>query len=547
MTASALLTADKEREARFHRLASRAYSQGHWVKTTLADALERAARETPARTLLIDGETRLDCATLEQQARHLAKIMLARAPTGSVVSFMLPNWHEAAVIYMATTLAGMIANPILPSLRAHEVAFILEDAGSRFLFAPAQFRNFDYVGMADELIAQDKQPPEVVILRGDAGQHTTFRKLMNETPPLLDLPKLNPDDVRMIMYTSGTTGRAKGVLHSHNTLNALIQQLGEHWRIAKGDRFLVPSPISHIGGSIYAFECPLLLGSSAILMENWQPAAGVELIDAERCTHMAGATPFLEGLLIAAKQKKSHLESLKVFICGGAAVPPQLIREAAAFLPKASVTRVYGSTEVPVTTVGAPLPDERDYAADSDGRGGIASVILADHPAAQSGEGEICARGPQMLLGYLHPEDDAGSFDEQGYFHTGDIGRQIQGPTASYFQVTGRAKDIIIRNGENISPKELEDLLLDHPNVSDIAVVGRPHLATGERVCAIVVPKQEPGPDVSELFDFLVERGVAKFKAPEQVEHWEALPRNAAGKVLKHEIRNTLNAAADKA
>lgn len=551
MTTSILSQTNAARDSRFNAIADAAYRDGHWVETTLADALRQAARETPDRLLLTDGDVRIDCATLYQQANRLAQALLARAPAGSVVSFMLPNWYEAAIIYLGSTLAGMVANPILPSLREHEVAFILKDAQSRFLFVPAEFRKFDYVALSDRVVAQLEheglEPPDVVILRGDAGNHTAFQQLLDdETPAAIELPVLNADDVRMLMYTSGTTGRPKGVLHTHNTLHALIKQLGEHWRIAPGDRFLVPSPISHIGGSIYAFECPLLLGSAAVLMESWQAEAAVDLIDAQCCTHMAGATPFLEGLLAAAKQKNTHLESLKVFICGGAAVPPQLIREAVEFRPNASVTRVYGSTEVPVTTVGAPLPSELDYAAETDGRAGIATVKLSHHVAAQPGEGEICARGPQMLLGYLHAEDDESSFDEEGYFRTGDIGRLIEGPTANYIQVTGRAKDIIIRNGENISPKELEDLLLNHPNICDIAVVGRPHTKTGERVCAVIVPVSQPGPDIAELFAFLVERGVAKFKAPEQVEHWQALPRNAAGKVLKHEIRASLIAAADK-
>lgn len=529
------------RTARFEAMKDAAYRDGHWVDSTLADTLQAAAETTPDRVLLVDGDVRLDCKTLHTQASHLARVMLSKAPAGSVVSFMLPNWHEAAIIYLASTLAGMVANPILPNLRGREVSFILEDADSRFLFIPAEFRKFDYRLMAEQLKTELDNPPEVVVLRGDADSHTGFDYLMSAETPALELPSLKADDIRMVMYTSGTTGRAKGVLHSHNTLHALIQQLGKHWHIEKGDAFLVPSPISHIGGSIYAFECPLLLGSRAVLMEAWQPEPAIDLMEAERCTHMAGATPFLEQLLAAAQTNGTRLEQLKTFICGGAAVPPQLIQEAADYFPNACVTRVYGSTEVPVTTVGAPLPDEAEFAATTDGRAGIASIKLVENAAAAPGEGEICARGPQMLLGYLHAEDDTKSFDKEGYFHTGDIGRYI----GDYIQVTGRAKDIIIRNGENISPKELEDLLLEHPDIADIAIVGRPHPKTGERVCAVLVTAGDKQLEPSDLFSFLVERGVAKFKVPEQVEIWAELPRNASGKVLKHEIRATLIASSD--
>lgn len=223
----------------------------------------------------------------------------------------------------------------------------------------------------------------------------------------------------------------------------------------------MPSPIAHIGGSIYAFECPLLLGTEAVLMDRWDAEAAVALMVEHRCTHVAGATPFLDGILTAAQRAGTRLPDLKVFICGGASVPPSLIRRAAAYFENAAVSRVYGSTEVPVTTVGSL--DDADRAADTDGRPGIADVVLVD--------GEIRARGPQMLTGYLHPEDDRESFDQAGYFRTGDLGRWTED---GHLVVTGRRKDIIIRNGENISPKEIEDLLITHPQIAEIAVVGCP-------------------------------------------------------------------------
>jgi acyl-CoA synthetase (AMP-forming)/AMP-acid ligase II len=310
-------------------------------------------------------------------------------------------------------------------------------------------------------------------------------------------------------------------------MNALICQIRDYWAVQPGDRFLVPSPIAHIGGSIYAFECPLLLGTSTVLMDRWNADEAVELIDARHCTHMAGATPFLEQLLAAAQRAGTRLPELKLFVCGGASVSPSLIRRAAEYFERAVVTRVYGSTEVPVTTVGAPL--DPDNAADTDGRAGFAQIMLRD--------GEIHARGPQMLVGYLHPDDETGSFDADGYFRTGDLARWVDG---DYLVVTGRAKDLIIRNGENIAAKEIEDILIDHPGVAEIAVVGLPDSRTGERACAVIVPTDQPHPDVAGLRSFLQAQGVATFKAHEQVVIWEQLPRNDAGKVLKHQIQAAL-------
>jgi cyclohexanecarboxylate-CoA ligase len=517
--------------------AAEAYRRGLWVHTTLADSLRAAAEISPRRTVLVDADTRMDCATLYAEASGLAATLLARMPTGSVVSFMLPNWHEAAVIYLATTLAGMVVNPILPSLRDHDLRFILEDVEAAMIFVPHRFGGHDYAAMLERVTAAMSSAPEVVVLRGEAGFHTPYRALLGHWPDPAKLPALDADAVRMVLYTSGTTGRPKGVLHNHNSINALIRQIRDHWNVDPGDTFLVPSPIAHIGGSIYAFECPLLLGTTAVLMDRWDPAAAVALMSSERCTHMAGATPFLQQLLSAAENAHTRLPDLKVFICGGASVSPSLIRRAAEYFEQAVVTRVYGCTEVPVATVGAPRHDEAGFAADTDGKCGIAEIKLVAHETAPAGDGEICVRGPQMLLGYRHPEDDVDSFDAAGFFRTGDLGRWVDD---QYLVVTGRATDVIIRNGENISAKEVEDLLTDHPGIAEIAVVGLPDERTGERACAVIVPAGAAWPDVASLLALLQSKGVAKFKAPEQVVIWDALPKNDAGKILKHQIRAAL-------
>ena len=516
--------------------AQEAYDSGFWVRETLADALRHAAETTPDRLLIIDGEHRLDARSLHDQATALAQALLARAPIGSVVSFMLPNWHEAAVIYLAATLAGMVAHPILPSLRDRDLAFALQDAKSRVVFIPAEFRKHDYAGMLSRVAAQLPAPPEIVVLRGEAGPHTPYETLLAGDPAQA-LPVLDPDALRMMLYTSGTTGRPKGVLHSHNSLHALLRQIGRHWLVEPGDRFLVPSPISHIGGSIYAFEAPLLLGTTVILMERWNAEDAIRLAATEHWTHMAGATPFLQQLLDAAHQAGSRLPDLKVFICGGASVPPSLIREAAGSFERAVVTRVYGSTEVPVTTVGSLDRADVDSAAETDGRPGLAEIKLAEHPAAPPGEGEIRARGPQMLVGYLHEEDEADAFDAEGYFRTGDLGRWDRG---DHLVVTGRAKDIIIRSGENIAPKEVEDILIHHPAIAEIAIVGLPDPRTGERACAVIVPGPRPAPSVADLAVYLEAQGLAKFKIPEQVVLRDSLPRNDAGKVQKDRLRTAI-------
>jgi acyl-CoA synthetase (AMP-forming)/AMP-acid ligase II len=517
--------------------AQAAYAQGWWVRRTLGEALKRAAAQTPGRVLVVDGDIRLDCRTLYAQATTLAHAMLARTAPGSVVSFMLPNWHEAASIYLATHLAGMIANPIVPSMRDRELLFVLEDVQSRLVFVPDKFRDFDYGAMMARVAPRLSSPPTVFTVRGEATDHVPYASLFAEgAKDGLRLPDVDPDGVRFVLYTSGTTGTPKGVLHSQNSIHALVRQIGRYWLVEAGDTFLVPSPISHIGGSIYAFECPLLLGTTAVLLDRWDPRVAVDIATRQPCTHLAGATPFLQQLLEAAEQAHTRLNGLKVFVCGGASVPPSLIRMAAAHFNQTIVTRVYGSTEVPVTTVGVLDRQDLAHAAETDGRAAIAEVKLIDGSGRHAREGEIRARGPQMLVGYLHAEDEAAVFDEEGYYRTGDLGRWED----DFLIVSGRAKDIIIRNGENISPKEVEDYLREHPNIDDVAIVGLPDARTGERACAAIVAKDPPIPDVANLRAFLKALGVASFKIPEQVFAMEALPKNDAGKTLKHEIRALL-------
>ncbi len=512
-------------------LASKARAEGWWGTSTLADALGVAAQQTPGRDIIVDGAARLTAANLHSRALALAGAMQRRMARGSVVSFMLPNWHEAAIIYLAATLSGMVANPILPSLRDHDLRFILPDAGTRMIFIPEAFRGFDYADMLGRIVRVLDDPPEVVVVRGEAAAgFIDFPSLCMDGAAFEPIT-LDADDVRMIMYTSGTTGRPKAVLHTHNTIHALIKQIGRYWLVEDGDRFLVPSPISHIGGSIYAFEAPLILGTTAVLMDRWEPADATAVMIAERITHMAGATPFLQQLLDAARATGTTLPDLKVFICGGASVPPSLIRDATGYFANARVSRVYGSTEVPVTTVGALERRGMPEAAETDGKPGIADIRIADN-------GEILVKGPQMLVGYVHAEDEMDAFDDKGYYRTGDQGRLTE---TGGVVVTGRLKDLIIRNGENISPKEVEDLLIGHDAIAEIAIVGVPDPRTGEQACAVIVPHGSARPDVTELSDFLGRFGLARFKYPERVELRDALPKNEAGKVLKHILRQQLS------
>lgn len=526
--------------------AAAARANGTWPDETAGDMALRALAETPERVIVIDEQRELTVRELVTEAQALARTFAARGlKPGEVISIMLPNWHEATVIYLAATFAGLVANLILPNYRNNEVIFTLDDCGSRMIFVPEHFRKFDYVAMMQDVNATLRKPVEVVVLRGDARGATAYAALMAERHDDMALPKVDPDSVKMVMYTSGTSGRAKGVLHSHNTISAAVTQIHRYWYVEAGDCFFVPSPISHIGGSIYAFELPFLAATQVVLQEAWEPDAAIAAFEKYGCTHMAGATPFLQALLASARKAGTRLPHLKVFICGGASVPASLIHEAAGHFENCIVSRVFGCTEVPMITAGSMAKGDIAHAAETDGKPGLCTVKLVGKDGQiVHDEGEICATGPQMLLGYLRDEDEDGRFDADGYFITGDLARLIDG---EYLVITGRAKDIIIRNGENIAPKEVEDILILHPAIADISIVGLPDARTGELACAVIVPAPGQAPNVNDLRDFLNARNVAKFKIPERVELRASLPRNAAGKVLKNVLRDTLLNAAPMA
>lgn len=519
-------------------LASESYEGGWWRDETLGDLAGRLAATEPERLLIVDGVRRLDAQTLYREARSLARAFQDRGyQAGTVVSFMLPNWHEAGVIYLAATLTGLVVHPLVPAYREAEVAFMLRDSGSRILFIPREFRGTDYVAIARGAIGDFENPPELVTVRGESEDATSYQALI-ESEPAASLPRVDPNSVKMLLYTSGTTGRPKGVLHSHNSLCATITQLHRYWQASAGDVFFVPSPVGHIGGSLYAFDFPVQYRTVAVLQDVWDAKQAVSAIDREGCTHVSAATPFLHQILAVAREQQTSLPSLRFFLCGGASVPPSLIREASDYFRSCIVTRAYGLTEVPTITIGSVNPGDVSRAAETDGQIGIAEVKLVDAAGrAVADEGEVVSRGPQMLVGYLRQEDEAESYDPDGFFRTGDIAQRVDG---NFLRVSGRRKDIIIRQGENISPKEVEDLLVLHPQIAEVAIVGLPSPRTGELACAVIVPHEGMTPDLEALRAFLMSHRVAKFKIPERVVLRDALPRNAAGKVLKTQLRADL-------
>ncbi len=520
-------------------LAERYRAEGHWTNTTLVDSARAALVADPEHILLIEGDTRLTRRQTWDQALRLAAFFRSRAlQPGDVVSFQLPNWVETAVIALAARMMGLVINPIPPIYRESELSYILADCRSRMLFAPGVFRRHDFSAMFAGLRASLPELRDVVIVRGN-GELDWDGALALDPIDDTQFPIVDPSSVMMAMYTSGTTGKPKGVLHTHYSYDHRARAMGEAWRIGPEDVVFMPSPVTHITGALWAFDMTWIHGSASILMDVWTAEEGIRCIEDNKATVNGGATPFLQQLLDTAGNRPEAIASLRLFFCGGTTVSPDLIRKASETFPNCLFFRCYGSTEMVTATLGIRDRSQVVLGAETDGEIVYPAELkvvdpAGDTPLPHGEEGEIIARGPGLFFGYAHPADNEGNFDEEGFFRMGDLGRIVHD---DYIVITGRKKDIIIRSGENISPKEVEDILFNHPAVADVAIVAMPSETTGEKGCAFIIPQPAMTIDMAEIRRFLDAEGLARQKFPEHLVLVGDLPRVPSGKVKKDVLR----------
>jgi acyl-CoA synthetase (AMP-forming)/AMP-acid ligase II len=503
----------------------------------LWELVEQRADATPDAVMAVDGDGRsITFADYRDDAERAAAGFAALGiGAGDVVSWQLPTWLESLVLVAALSRLGAIQNPLLPIYRQREVGFVTRQANSRLLVVPGTWRAFDYEAMANDIAAEQ---PGLDVLVAD-------RALPEGDPADLGIPVAPPETpgdapVRWYYYTSGTTSDPKGARHTDPSIKAAAVGMCERLEVTADDRIGCVFPFTHIAGAVYIFSA-LAYGCTMIVVEAFDPEA-TPLVLRDRGVTLAGAgTPFHMAYLA---YQRSHPESAPLFpqarayIGGGAPKPPQLHHDIKAELGGVGVVSGYGMTEAPIVTM-ASVGDSDNVLAHTEGRAvtgvDLITVTLEGRRAEQGEEGEIRLKAPMLMRGYLDAALDTESFDEQGYFRTGDLARL---DAMGNVTITGRVKDVIIRNMENISAKELEDLLFAHPAVADVAVIGLADVRTGERVCAVVVPADPATPPtLAELCAALTERGLMTQKLPEQLEIVDALPRNPTGKVLKHELQ----------
>ncbi|RZL91404.1 MAG: cyclohexanecarboxylate-CoA ligase [Variovorax sp.] len=521
---------------------------GQWLNRTLADAVREAAETDAGRVTQLCGGREVTAGEVWDKAQRLAAALWARGfRAGDVVAFQTPNWHEGAFIDVAACLLGLVVCPIVTIYRDREVELILSDSRAKGIFIAESFRGFDFAAMLARLRPALPTLAHVWTVRGTTGDGSDLRDLIADAPPLPVLAPVSPDAVKLVLYTSGTTGRPKAVLHSHNSLIRATLMCARHWGIVPGDTTLMPSPITHVTGFSHGLEMPFYGGTRCVLMEKWDAADAAAIIEREQVSFTIGATPFLQELMDVAEAKGLTLPSLRLFPCGGAAVAPEIIYRVARVLPNCRAFRVYGSSEAPMITLGFCAPGQERLAAETDGEIVDYEVRVVDLEGRTLGtgqEGEICARGPALFLGYADPVHSAEAFDTEGFFRTGDIG-YVTADNAVVF--TGRIKDLINRGGEKISAKEVEDLLHQHPGVMNAAVVAMPHARLGETVCAYVIPKPGQVVTAADITALLDAAGVARQKYPERFIFVDDFPKTASGKVKKDLLRADVRERIDRA
>ena len=466
---------------------------------------------------------------------------------GDIVAVQVPNWWEFAVMVFACGRIGAVVNPLMPILRERELSFMLAMNEAKVFVVPKVFRGFDYEAMARALQPKLPKLAHLIVVDGD-GENGFDRMLLARgatVPATLSAAKepAKAEDLAVLMFTSGTAGEPKGVMHSSNSLIACVSGLRDRFELTEKDVILACSPLGHMTGYAASLLQGLCLGMTVALLDVWDAEHAVAIMNAEGVTHTAAATPFLADICEAVAAGAPN-PRLRTFLCAGATIPPALIERALRELGL-PVSSLWGMTESLASTLTEPSrATEKSSSTDGRPLEGVEVRVVdsSDSSPLPTGEtGRLLVRGAQMFIGYYR-RPDLPTFDADGWFDTGDL---AYADAEGYIRINGRAKDVLIRGGENVPVVEIENLLYKHPAVAAVALVGFPDKRLGERGCAFVALRPGQRFDLPELRRYMDECKVAKPYWPERVEVVDELPRTASGKIQKFALRERAKAFGD--
>ena len=531
------LTFNEQRRAAYRQ-------QGLWGDASLADYWQQTARAMPDKIAVVDNHgATYTYSALDHAASCLANWMLAKGiESGDRIAFQLPGWCEFTVIYLACLKIGAVSVPLLPSWREAELVWVLNKCQAKMFFAPTLFKQTRPV---DLILPLQNQLPQLQQIVGvdklaPATSSLSLSQIIADNTPLTTAITTHGDELAAVLFTSGTEGLPKGVMLTHNNILASERAYCARLNLTWQDVFMMPAPLGHATGFLHGVTAPFLIGARSVLLDIFTPAACLALLEQQRCTCMLGATPFVYDLLNLLEKQPADLSALRFFLCGGTTIPKKVARECQQRGIK--LLSVYGSTESsPHAVVNLDDPLSRFMHTDGYAAAGVEIKVVDDarKTLPPGCEGEEASRGPNVFMGYFdEPELTARALDEEGWYYSGDLCRMDE---AGYIKITGRKKDIIVRGGENISSREVEDILLQHPKIHDACVVAMPDERLGERSCAYVVLKApHHSLSLEDVVAFFSRKRVAKYKYPEHIVVIEKLPRTASGKIQKFLLRKDI-------
>ncbi|EGE3745106.1 cyclohexanecarboxylate-CoA ligase [Shigella boydii] len=531
------LTFNEQRRAAYRQ-------QGLWGDASLADYWQQTARAMPDKIAVVDNHgASYTYSALDHAASCLANWMLAKGiESGDRIAFQLSGWCEFTVIYLACLKIGAVSVPLLPSWREAELVWVLNKCQAKMFFAPTLFKQTRPV---DLILPLQNQLPQLQQIVGvdklaPATSSLSLSQIIADNTPLTTAITTHGDELAAVLFTSGTEGLPKGVMLTHNNILASERAYCARLNLTWQDVFMMPAPLGHATGFLHGVTAPFLIGARSVLLDIFTPDACLALLEQQRCTCMLGATPFVYDLLNLLEKQPADLSALRFFLCGGTTIPKKVARECQQRGIK--LLSVYGSTESsPHAVVNLDDPLSRFMHTDGYAAAGVEIKVVDDarKTLPPGCEGEEASRGPNVFMGYFdEPELTARALDEEGWYYSGDLCRMDE---AGYIKITGRKKDIIVRGGENISSREVEDILLQHPKIHDACVVAMPDERLGERSCAYVVLKApHHSLSLEEVVAFFSRKRVAKYKYPEHIVVIEKLPRTASGKIQKFLLRKDI-------
>ncbi|HDQ6341780.1 TPA: medium-chain fatty-acid--CoA ligase [Shigella flexneri] len=531
------LTFNEQRRAAYRQ-------QGLWGDASLADYWQQTARAMPDKIAVVDNHgASYTYSALDHAASCLANWMLAKGiESGDRIAFQLPGWCEFTVIYLACLKIGAVSVPLLPSWREAELVWVLNKCQAKMFFAPTLFKQTRPV---DLILPLQNQLPQLQQIVGvdklaPATSSLSLSQIIADNIPLTTAITTHGDELAAVLFTSGTEGLPKGVMLTHNNILASERAYCARLNLTWLDVFMMPAPLGHATGFLHGVTAPFLIGARSVLLDIFTPDACLALLEQQRCTCMLGATPFVYDLLNLPEKQPADLSALRFFLCGGTTIPKKVARECQQRSIK--LLSVYGSTESsPHAVVNLDNSLSRFMHTDGYAAAGVEIKVVDDarKTLPPGCEGEEASRGPNVFMGYFdEPELTARALDEEGWYYSGDLCRMDE---AGYIKITGRKKDIIVRGGENISSREVEDILLQHPKIHDACVVAMPDERLGERSCAYVVLKApHHSLSLEEMAAFFSRKRVAKYKYPEHIVVIEKLPRTASDKIQKFLLRKDI-------